>query len=101
MSGFSIVVNTTPLGMSGKNEEISPLSTESITTLPEDALVYDIVYKPQKTKLLEYAEKRNLKTLNGFEMLVLQGAKSFELWIGQKPPIKTMREALARHTKLK
>ena len=94
LSEFSIVVNTTPLGMQGKNEEISPLSPESIATLPKDALIYDLVYRPQKTKLLEYAEKRDLKTLNGLEMLILQGAKSFELWTGQTPTIKTMRESL-------
>lgn len=94
LSGFSIVVNTTPLGMQGANQEISPLSQESISTLPKDALVYDIVYKPQKTILLEYAEKRGLKTLNGFEMLVLQGAKAFELWTGQIAPVEIMRKNL-------
>lgn len=94
LAEFSIVVNTTPLGMQGKNEEISPLSPESIATLPKDALIYDLVYRPQKTKLLEYAEKRDLKLLNGLEMLILQGVKSFELWTGKTPPIKTMREAL-------
>jgi len=94
LSRFSIVVNTTPLGMQGKNEGISPLSQESIATLPGNALVYDIVYKPPKTRLLEYAEKRELKTLNGLGMLILQGSKGFELWTGQKPPIKTMREAI-------
>jgi len=91
---FSIVVNTTPLGMQGANEEISPLNQKSIATLPEDALVYDIVYKPKKTKLLEYAEKRGLKTLNGLEMLILQGAKGFKLWTGQKPPVEIMRKTL-------
>jgi len=94
LSEFSIVINTTPLGMQGANEKFSPLSQESIETLPEEALVYDIVYKPQKTLLLEYAEKRNLKTLNGLEMLILQGAKSFELWTGQTPPVEIMRKAL-------
>ncbi|OGI00209.1 MAG: shikimate dehydrogenase [Candidatus Melainabacteria bacterium GWF2_32_7] len=94
LSGFSIVVNTTPLGMQGGNEVISPLSEESVATLSKDALVYDIVYKPQKTKLLENAEKRGLKTLNGLEMLILQGAKGFELWTGQKPSVEIMRESL-------
>jgi len=96
LSEFSIVINTTPLGMQGINEGISPLSLKSIETLPKDALVYDIVYKPLKTKLLEYAEKRNLKTLNGIEMLLLQGAKGFELWTGQKPPVEIMRKALIK-----
>ena len=59
--------------------------------MPKDALVYDIVYKPEKTKLLEYAEQRGLKTLNGLEMLILQGAKGFELWTGKIPAIEVMR----------
>lgn len=95
LSGFSIIVNTTPLGMKGKNEEISPLSEKSIATLSGNAIVYDIVYNPQKTKLLEYAERRGVKTINGLEMLILQGAKGFELWTGQKAPVSVMRNALA------
>lgn len=94
LSAFSIVVNTTPLGMQGANQEISPLNQESIATLPQSAIVYDIVYKPKKTKLLEYAEKRDLKAINGLEMLILQGAKGFELWTGQKPPVEIMRRKI-------
>lgn len=96
LSEFSIVVNATPLGMQGKNEGISALSEESVATLPENAIVYDIVYKPQKTKLLEYAQKRNLKTIYGLEMLLLQGVKGFQLWTGQNPPVEIMREALIK-----
>ena len=94
LSAYSMIVNTTPLGMHGKNEGISPLSEKAIATLPENALVYDIVYKPKKTKLLELAKIRGLKTLNGIEMLILQGAKGFELWTGQTPPVEVMRKAL-------
>ncbi len=94
LSDFSIIINTTPLGMKGKYENKSPLNFESIATLSKDALVYDIVYKPQKTKLIEYAEKKGLKTLNGLDMLVLQGARGFELWTGGTPPIETMKKAI-------
>jgi len=96
LSEFSIVVNTTPLGMQGENEGISPLSEDSLATLPADALVYDVVYKPRKTKLLEYAEKRGLKTLGGLEMLILQGAKGFELWTEQVPPVEIMRNSILK-----
>jgi len=95
LSEYSIIVNTTPLGMYGENERLSPLSQENIATLPEHSLVYDIIYRPRKTKLLEYAEKRGLKTLDGLEMLVLQGAKAFELWTGKNPPVEIMRDAVA------
>jgi shikimate dehydrogenase len=94
LSKYFIVVNTTPIGMQGSNEGLSPLSESSIASLPKNAIVYDIVYKPRKTKLLELAEKQGLKTIDGLEMLILQGAKGFESWTGQTPPINIMREAL-------
>lgn len=97
LSGFSIVVNTTPLGMQGHNEVISPLNEEAVAALPEDCLVYDIIYRPRQTKLLELAGKRNLDTLDGIKMLVLQGAKSFELWTGQKAPVEVMKNALSAY----
>lgn len=94
LSEFSIVINTTPLGMQGANEKISPVNKDSILTLPADAIVYDIVYKPSKTKFLDYADKRGLKTINGIEMLILQGVKGFELWTGKQAPVEIMRKAL-------
>lgn len=94
LAGVSLVVNTTPVGMQGKFEGESPLSEESIASLPADALVYDLVYKPAETKLLELAKKRGLSTLNGTDMLVLQGAKAFELWTGVPTPVEIMKQAL-------
>ena len=93
LQGVSLVVNATPVGMEGKFEGMSPLSEYSIDTLPEHALVYDIVYKPRKTKLLEMAEARNLAILGGLEMLVLQGARAFHLWTGEDAPVDVMRAA--------
>ena len=87
LSDFSLVVNATPVGMEGKFEGMSPLSEGSLDSLDKDAFVYDIVYKPKKTKLLELAEQRGLKTLSGLDMLVLQGARGFYLWTGMEPPV--------------
>ncbi len=94
LSDISILVNTTPVGMYGKSEGQSPVSEQSIDTLPDNAIVYDIIYRPKITKLLEYAQNRNLFTIDGTEMLVLQGAKALEYWIGQESPVDIMREAL-------
>lgn len=99
LSEFSIVINATPLGMQGKLEGISPLSEELVNSLPDDAVIYDIVYKPEKTKLIEIAEKRGLKTLCGLEMLLLQGVKGFELWTNKIPPVDIMRNALIQNLK--
>lgn len=94
LAGISLVVNATPVGMEGKFEGISPLSVYSLDSLDKNAFVYDVVYKPQKTKLLELAEKRGFKILCGLDMLILQGARAFYLWTGKKPPVKVMKNVL-------
>ncbi len=93
LAGISLVVNATPVGMEGKFEGISSLSGYSLDSLDKNAFVYDIVYKPQKTKLLDLAEKRGFKTLCGLDMLILQGARAFYLWTGKKPPVEVMKKA--------
>ena len=97
LSYAAIVVNTTPLGMYGKYEGLSPVSQKSIKTLPRDGIVYDIVYKPRTTKFLEYAKESGLITVEGIEMLVLQGAKAFEIWTGANASAEVMREAAIKH----
>lgn len=62
--------------------------------LHRDMIVYDIVYTPLETNLLKMALENGLKTINGIGMLVHQGAISFELWTGRRPPVDLMREAL-------
>jgi len=94
LSYASILVNSTPVGMQGNNQDISPITKKSIESLPNDALVYDLVYRPQETRLQFYAKNRGLATINGVEMLVLQGAKSLSLWINQDAPVDIMRQAV-------
>jgi len=89
----AIVVNTTPLGMKGKYADISPLEEDIVKTLPEDGLVYDIVYNPIKTELIKRAEKTGRKYIGGLDMLVYQGARAFEIWTGQTPNIDKMKIA--------
>jgi len=88
-----LLVNTTPIGMYGKAEGASPVSLSSLQTMKKDGMIYDIVYKPQITKLLEYSQSCGLKTIQGLEMLVLQGAKSFEIWTTQEAPVNVMRQS--------
>ena len=72
-----IVVNTTALGMVGQ-----PALEIDLSTAARDTAVYDIVYKPLKTPLIEAAGKLGLKTVDGLGMLVHQGAAAFKLWFG-------------------
>lgn len=84
-----LLVNTTAMGMGGKNNLSLPLEL-----MPKEALVYDIVYTPLKTGLLEEAEKQNLKTIDGLGMLLYQAVPGFESWFGKKPEVtKTLRDA--------
>lgn len=76
-----LLVNTSALGMEGQ----PPLDID-LLPLPTDAVVYDIVYAPLHTPLLDAAEARGLETIDGLEMLVGQAAAAFELFFGQPAP---------------
>jgi shikimate dehydrogenase len=76
-----MIVNATQLGMTGQ----ASLNID-LSALPDDALVYDIVYAPLVTPLLAAARQRGLATVDGLEMLVGQAAVAFELFFGQPVP---------------
>jgi shikimate dehydrogenase len=59
-----------------------------------DSIVFDIIYKPIMTDLLVCAKRANAKVIFGYEMLLNQGYKSFELWTGLNAPREVMRKAL-------
>lgn len=90
-----LVVNSTPVGMHPQIEA-SPLTVAQMETLPKDAIAYDLIYTPRPTQFLKQAASLGLKTFDGLEMLVQQGAAALEIWIGQPAPVGVMREALVR-----
>ncbi len=55
--------------------------------------MYDLVYNPPTTPLLEAARRLGKPTTSGLEMLLHQAAQSFELWAGRAPPVESMRRA--------
>jgi len=77
----ALLVNTSALGMVGQ-----PALEVDLAPLPEDAVVYDIVYAPLETPLLKAARARDLETVDGLEMLVGQAALAFELLFDAAPP---------------
>jgi len=86
-----LLVNCSPMGMKHTiNEDKSPVRSDLI---PRGALVYDVVYNPLDTVLLQEARARKARTMGGLAMLVYQGAMSFELWTGKQAPIDIMFEA--------
>jgi shikimate dehydrogenase len=81
----------------------SPTETEVLNQLGltfdqvgEYSYVIDLVYRTETTPLLAAARVHGLRTLDGLEILVAQGALSFELWTGRPPPIEVMRRAARR-----
>jgi len=95
LAGVDLVVNTTPLGMGALVTE-SPLSGFELAQLPDQTTIYDLIYSPRPTRLLQLAAEHGLTPLDGLEMLVQQGAAAFSIWLGQPAPIDTMRQALVK-----
>lgn len=85
-----LIINTTSLGMTPKIEGLP--WDEGVSFLPGQ-VVYDLVYNPPQTRLLQKAAADGAKGIGGLGMLIWQGAIAFELWTGQQPSTETMRRA--------
>jgi shikimate dehydrogenase len=81
-SDVDLIINTTPLGMWPRVEG-NPLQG---IELRKGTIVYDIVYNPTKTAMLQYAENQGCITVGGIGMLVGQALRAIEIWIGSKLP---------------
>jgi shikimate dehydrogenase len=84
-----LLINTTPIGMYPHEEE-TPVDR---SLLRPDLTVFELIYHPLKTRLLREAEAAGAKTIDGLNMLVYQGAASFEIWTNKKAPIDVMMKA--------
>ena len=88
---FSLLVNCTPVGMH-PHEDASPWPRE--ISLPENAVVYDLVYNPRETRLVREAQAAGIPAKTGLGMLIEQAALAFERWTGLTAPRQAMREAV-------
>lgn len=87
----ALIVNCTSMGMiHGPDETGTPLSASDI---PANVLVNDLVYNPLETPLLRETARAGAAALGGIQMLVYQGAASFEMWTGEDAPVPVMLEA--------
>lgn len=82
LADADLLVNTTSLGMGGKD----PLAID-LDALPKQALVTDIVYTPLMTPLLERAVARGNPIVDGLGMLLHQAVPAFEAWFGVRPEV--------------
>ena len=82
LEDMALLVNTTSLGMAGKQ----PLHID-LDRLTAQTIVNDIVYMPLRTALLQAAEKKGCHTVDGLGMLLHQAVPGFERWFGTKPAV--------------
>jgi shikimate dehydrogenase len=82
-----IIINCTPLGLDGESDPIEGLSLQG-------KVVLDAAYRPGGTPLFKRGWREGAAALQGDEMLVHQGARSFAIWTGLAPPLDVMRDAL-------
>jgi shikimate dehydrogenase len=90
-SAVDLLLNATSLGL--KSSDPCPYD-ESVFPIAEARAVYDMIYRPAETPLLERAKSAGIPTANGLGMLLYQGTKALELWTGQPAPVEAMRRAL-------
>ena len=85
---YNFIINSSSLGL--KNE------TNIIPTkiINEETVVYDIVYKPVNTELIKESKKKNAQIIYGYEMLLSQAVRSFEIWLKQEAPYDVMKKAI-------
>lgn len=93
MQGARLLVNCTPIGMWPEVEATPiPAGLEMHVGL----LVYDLIYRPRPTRLLQEAAEAGCRAQDGLAMLIGQGAAAFEIWTGHEAPVGVMREACLR-----
>lgn len=89
MAEHEVIVHGTPVGMYPHCEE----SCVPPGLFCADHVVFDMVYRPLMTRLIQEARAAGCKTILGIEMLLYQAALQFEKWTGHPAPIAAMREA--------
>jgi shikimate dehydrogenase len=74
---YQIIINCTPLGTSPKTELFPDIPYEHFTS---EHIAYDLIYNPEKTEFLKKAEIKKAVIKNGYDMLVFQAEKAWDIW---------------------
>ncbi|MGI0090053.1 MAG: shikimate dehydrogenase family protein, partial [Nitrosopumilaceae archaeon] len=85
---YKFIVNATSVGM---KENATPISTQTIN---KDNIVYDIVYIPVETELITQSKNQGATVIYGWEMLLGQAMRSFEIWTKREAPYEAMKLTL-------
>lgn len=84
-----LIINATSVGMKRTDPELIPPRL-----IEPHHLIYDMIYAPPRTRLMNDGEAAGAKVANGLSMLLWQGVLSFEFWFNQQAPVQAMREGL-------
>jgi shikimate dehydrogenase len=96
-SESDIIINATPIGM---YPEIGASPLNKKMKLTKEQIVYDTIYNPVKTKLLQEAQKAGAMAVNGLGMLFYQGVFAYEIWTGIKITEEIIKELFTEFTKI-
>lgn len=90
-SACDLLVNATPLGMAG-----SPAFArlDFLQAMPPHDVVYDLVYHPRRTALLEAAARQGLRAVGGIDLLIRQAVRAFTFFTGETPDTAALYAAL-------
>jgi shikimate dehydrogenase len=87
-----VLVQATSVGLAGEEEE-SALEALGLLDLAPPPTVVELVYGATPTPVQRWATRGGARVVDGLEMLVRQGARSFAIWTGREPDVDAMREA--------
>ena len=88
-----ILVNVTPIGMAGGEEEFD-LAFPCVM-IEHASVAFDVVALPAETPFIRYAKEQHKLTISGAEVIVLQAVEQFELYTGLRPSEELIAEAVA------
>lgn len=77
MEEYSVIVNTTPVGMYPHTDECPNIPYQYLTP---NHLLYDLLYNPDVTLFMKKGEEKGATTKNGLEMLLLQAFAAWDIW---------------------
>ncbi|WLD29072.1 Shikimate dehydrogenase (NADP(+)) [Clostridioides difficile] len=89
VSSSDILTNATLIGMKPHDNETN---IKDVSVLRKELVVTDVVYNPNKTKMIEDAEANGCKAIGGLGMLLYQGAEAFNLYTELEMPVEEIKE---------
>ncbi len=91
-SEYRFIVNATSVGLRGETTQVDT------ARIGKNSVVYDIVYMPMNTDLIKKSRVRGAVIIYGYEMLLAQAARAFEIWHKRQAPYNAMKKALVGAT---